>query len=187
MGSTCIKVGETKAAFRRLLAAIAALVAMTFMLAGPASAGPQYPVVRGDATVSATTVTAGGSVTVSGGGFGDCPVFLTVRVGNRIYLTETLTPDANGEVSASVRLTRTGRNVIELTGCTPNDETQVLDASVTVRSASQGAGLPGAGTGAGGGLPGTGGDLTSLYAGIGLLAAGMLLVSVTRQRRRVTS
>ncbi|MDQ1624770.1 MAG: hypothetical protein QOJ49_268, partial [Actinomycetota bacterium] len=50
---------------------------------------------------------------------------------------------------------------------------RVLSARVTVRGAGQG------------GLPGTGGDLTSLDAGIGLLAAGSLLVGVTRQRRKV--
>ena len=146
------------------------------MLGAPAQANGTYPVVRGDATVSATTVTVGGSVTVSGDGFGDCPVALTVRVGNRVYITETLTPDGNGDVSATVELTRTGRNVLELTGCTPDGGTQVLSARVTV----QGAGTQGRD------LPRTGNDLTSVYAGIGLLAAGSLLVGVTRQRRKVT-
>jgi LPXTG-motif cell wall-anchored protein len=159
---------------RRLLAGTAAIIATLFVLAGPAQAGT-YPVVRGDATVSATTVTVGGTVTVSGGGFSsDCPVVLTVRVGNQVYITETLTPDSSGNVSADVRLTRTGRNVLELTGCQDNGATRVLDARVTVR-----------GAGAGSGLPSTGGDLTTLYAGIGLLAAGGLLVMVTRQRRKV--
>lgn len=160
---------------RRLLAGTAAIIATLFVLAGPAQAQGTYPVVRGDATVSATTVTVGGTVTVSGGGFSsDCPVILTVRVGNKVYITQTLTPDGSGNVSADVKLTRTGRNVIELTGCQANGATRVLSARVTVR-----------GAGAGSGLPSTGGDLTSLYAGIGLLAAGGLLVMVTRQRRKV--
>lgn len=154
---------------------MAAVLATMFMLGAPANAATYPPKpVRGDATVSATTVTVGGSVTVSGSGFGNCPVTLTVRIGNKVYITQTLTP-VGGSVSTSVTLTRTGSNVIELTGCTPNGGTQVLSARVTVRGASQG-----------GGLPGTGGDLTSLYAGIGLLAAGSLLVGVTRQRRKVT-
>lgn len=157
------------------MAGTAAIFATLFVLAGPAQAGATYPVVRGDATVSATTVTVGGTVTVSGGGFSsDCPVVLTVRVGNKIYITRTLTPNGSGNVSARVKLTRTGRNVIELTGCEANGATRVLSARVTVR-----------GAGAGSGLPNTGGDLTSLYAGIGLLAAGGLLVMVTRQRRKV--
>lgn len=161
---------------RRLLAGMAAIIATLFAFAGPAQAGAVYPVVRGDATVSATTVTVGGSVTVSGGGFSaaDCPVILTVRVGNKVYITQTLTPDSDGNVSATVKLTRTGRNVIELTGCQANGATRVLSARVTVR-----------GAGAGSGLPNTGVDLTSLYAGFGLLAAGALLVMVTRQRRKV--
>jgi hypothetical protein len=160
---------------RRLLAGTAAILATFFMLGAPAAqASGSYPVVRGDATVSATTVTVGGSVTVSGGGFSSaCPVVLTVRVGNKVYLTQTLTPDSSGNVSATVKLTRTGQNVLELTGCNANGATRVLSARVTVRGAGQG------------GLPGTGGDLTSLYAGIGLLAAGSLLVGVTRQRRKV--
>ena len=159
---------------RRLLAGMAAIIATLFAFAGPAQAGAVYPVVRGDATVSATTVTVGGSVTVSGEGFADnCPVVLTVRVGNKVYITQTLTPDG-GNVIATVKLTRTGRNVIELTGCQANGATRVLSARVTVR-----------GAGAGSGLPNTGADLTSLYAGFGLLAAGGLLVMVTRQRRKV--
>ena len=167
---------------RRLLAGTAAIIATLFVLAGPAQAQGSYPVVRGDATVSATTVTVGGTVTVSGGGFSsDCQVVLTVRVGNRVYITQTLTPNGSGDVSADVRLTRTGRNVIELTGCQANGATRVLDARVTVRGAGAGSGLPGGGAG----LPNTGADLTSLYAGIGLLAAGGLLVMVTRQRRKV--
>jgi len=160
---------------RRLMAGTAAVIATLFVLAGPAQASGTYPVVRGDATVSATTVTAGGSVTVSGGGFSaDCPVVLTVRVGSRVYITQTLTPDGSGNVSADVTLTRTGRNVIELTGCQDDGATRVLSARVTVRAAA-----------AGGSLPSTGADLTSLYAGIGLLAAGGLLVMVARQRRKV--
>jgi LPXTG-motif cell wall-anchored protein len=161
---------------RRLLAGTAAIIATLFVLAGPAQAQGSYPVVRGDATVSATTVTVGGTVTVSGGGFSsDCPVVLTVRVGNTPpYITQALTPNGSGNVSADVTLTRTGRNVIELTGCQDDGATRVLSARVIVR-----------GAGAGSGLPSTGGDLTSLYAGIGLLAAGGLLVMVTRQRRKV--
>jgi LPXTG-motif cell wall-anchored protein len=160
---------------RRLLAGTAAIIATLFVLAGPAQASGGYPIVKDKATVSATTVTAGGTVTVSGGGFSaDCPVVLTVRVGSRVYITRTLTPDSSGNVSADVKLTRTGRNVLELTGCQDDGATRVLSASVTVRAAA-----------AGGSLPGTGADLTSLYAGIGLLAAGGLLVMVTRQRRKV--
>lgn len=160
---------------RRLLAGTAAIIATLFVLAGPAQAQGTYPVVRGDATVSATTVTVGGTVTVSGGGFStDCPVVLTVRVGNQVYITRTLTPDSGGNVSATVKLTRTGSNVVELTGCQANGATRVLSARVTVR-----------GAGVGSGLPNTGADLTSLYAGFGLLAAGALLVMVTHQRRKV--
>jgi LPXTG-motif cell wall-anchored protein len=162
------------------LAGTAAIIATLFVLAGPAQAQGTYPVVRGDATVSATTVRVGGSVTVSGGGFSaDCPVVLTVRVGNTIYLTRTLTPNGSGSVSASVRLTRTGSNVLELTGCDADGATRVLSARVTVRGAGAAA------ANAGSGLPDTGADLTSLYAGFGLLAAGGLLVMVTRQRRKV--
>jgi hypothetical protein len=166
--------------FRRLLAGLAAILATFFMLGAPAANAsgtypPTSPAPQGDISVTPTTTTVGGSVTVSGTGFGDCPVTLRVNVGKAApYITRVLTP-TGGSVSTVVKITKGGTNTITLTGCTPSGGTQVLTTRVTVRGSANS-----------GGLPGTGGDLTSLYAGVGLLAAGSLLVGVTRQRRKVT-
>jgi hypothetical protein len=85
-----------------------------------------------------------------------------------------------------VKLTRAGTNRIQLIG-TQFDGTGTLvltSPRINVRGSATGAD---AATGASGtGLPGTGGvNFTPLWAGLGLLAAGSLLVSVARSRRRI--
>lgn len=171
---------------RSLLGTVAAL-AMTAVaglgLASPALAG--YGPESGSATVSATSVRAGGSVTVSGTRF--CPgtrVTATVSQNSRVYLTRTSRANNQGRVSFRLQLTKPGTNTIKLTGlqgdCTG---TRVLGVKVGVRGNATGGSAVGAN---GAGLPGTGGvDFTPLWAGLGLLAAGALLVSVAHSRRRI--
>jgi len=173
---------------RTLLGAVAAL-AMTALavlgLATPALAvyGPQ----SGSANVSATSVTNGGSVTASGDRF--CPgstVTVTVTQGGGTYITTTATASSAGTVSVRVKLTQTGNNTITLTGQQSNcSGSRVLTAKVHVLGVKFGNGAA-AGAGQGSGLPGTGGvNFTPLWAGLGLLAAGALLVTGAQRRRRI--
>ena len=164
--------------FLGTVAALAVTAVVGLGLASPALAtyGPE----SGSATVSANSVGNGGTVTVGGNGF--CPgsrVTVTVSQGGQVYITQNVRASNSGRVSLSVTLTQSGSNSVTLTGqqsdCTG---TRVLGVKVTV-------GAVGAG-GAGSALPGTGGvNLTPLWAGLGLLAAGALLVSVAHSRRRI--
>ena len=119
-----------------------------------------------------TTVAPGGTVTVSGDGFEPgCSVqFSATQGGDSSAEGQVLTADEDGNVSTTVKLTESGTNVLTLSGCG-----RVLTAQVTVTAGA-----------AAGGLPGTGGDLTSLWAGVGLLLAGSLMVAVSRSRRKIT-
>jgi hypothetical protein len=172
---------------RTFLGTVAAL-AMTGVvglgLASPALAA--YGSETGSATVSATTVNRGGSVTVSGSRF--CPggrVTATVSQHSRVYITKTARANSQGRVSFRLKLTKSGVNTIKLTGrqsdCTG---TRVLGVKVSVRGGATGGNGNVAGNKSG--LPGTGGvDFTPLYAGLGLLAAGAMLVGVAHSRRRI--
>ncbi|MGH8895240.1 MAG: hypothetical protein ACRDWY_18335 [Actinomycetes bacterium] len=158
--------------FRRLVLVMSLALAAAMALGSPATAA-DYPTESGDATVSATVISQGGTVTISGEGFAaGCDVRLFVTQGGEVSAPgQNLTADADGSVSTSVKLTERGSNVLTLEGCG-----QALTARVNVRAAAAG----------NAGLPGTGGDLTSLWAGMGLLLAGSLLVGVTRSRRKIT-
>ena len=136
---------------RTFLGAVAAL-AMTALavlgLATPALAayGPQ----SGKATVSATSVGKGGSVTVSGDRF--CPgstVTVTVSKGGSVYLTQTVRANSRGRVSVRLRLSQTGTNTIKLTGRQSNCVgSRVLTAKVRVLGVKVGNGaVAGAGQG----------------------------------------
>ena len=181
---------------RTLLGALAAL-AMTALavlgLATPALAA--YGPETDSATVSATTINPGDSVTVSGTDFlAGSIVTLTVSHGGEVYLGNTANASGGGgaafgrsaasagAVSFTVKPTEAGTNTIDLIGKQADGTgTRVLSVKVNVRGAI--AGAPGA---SGSNLPGTGGvDFTPLWAGLGLLAAGTLLVSAAQSRRRI--
>ena len=173
---------------RTFLGAVAAL-AMTALavlgLATPALAayGPQ----TGSATVSATSVGKGGNVTVSGARF--CPgssVTVTVSNGGAVYITKVALANSKGKVSVRLKLTKPGTNTIKLSGRQTNCVgSRVLTAKVRVLGVKFGNGAV-AGAGQGSGLPGTGGvNFTPLWAGLGLLAAGALLVTGAQSRRRI--
>jgi hypothetical protein len=169
-------------------------------MASPALAADPYGPKSGSCHVSATNVKRGGTITVTGNGFKPRSIVtLTVSQGHRIYITKnaraaggagvafgqaaSATP---GSVRFRVKLTRSGTNTIKLIG-TQFDGTGTLvltSPRVFVRGGSTGAN---AATGdPASGLPGTGGvNFTPLWAGLGLLAAGALLVSVAHSRRRI--
>ena len=171
---------------RNVLTALAALALAALAclgLATPATAayGPQ----TGSAAVSATTVDSGGTVTVRGGGFAPgATVTVTVSQGGDVYLTQRVTADENGQVSVTLTLTEVGSNTVTLRGRQADGTgSRVLGVKVGVEAAN---GLAADANAAGAALPHTGGiSLSSLWAGIGLVAAGGLLVAVGRSRRRI--
>jgi hypothetical protein len=164
--------------FLGTVAALAVTAVVGLGLASPALAS--YGPESDSATVSATSVSNGGTVTVSGDGF--CPgsrVTVTVSQGGQVYITQTVRASSSGKVSLPLTLTQSGSNSVTLTGqqsdCTG---TRVLGIKVSVSAVGAG--------GSGSNLPHTGGvSLTPLWAGLGLLVAGAMLVSVAHSRRRI--
>jgi hypothetical protein len=197
---------------RTVLGAVAALTMTAFAglgVASPALAdtyGPQ----SGASQVSATSVHKGGKVTVTGSGFrSHSIVTLTASQGGRVYISQTARASGGagvafgqslaaspGSVRFTVKLTRSGTNTIKMIG-TQFDGTGILLLTaprVHVSGAVSGINAGNANTGSANtgstnsasGLPGTGGvNFTPLWAGLGLLAAGALLVTGARSRRRI--
>jgi alpha-L-fucosidase len=180
---------------RRLLAGAALGVVAGVVVAVPAGAQPvpSYPPVVGGAAVSATNVTAGGEVTVSGTGFAvNSTVTIIVDVeGHSPVSTSTVSADAAGAVSARVRLTVAGKNTIILAGVDPSGTPRVLTTVVFV--ASHGGGLPPQGGGlppqGAGGLPATGANILSplVLGGVLVLGGAGAIVAARRRRRRGNS
>jgi hypothetical protein len=180
---------------RTLLGTVAA-VSMTALaalgVASPALAdtyGPQTD----SAQVSASSVSPGGSVTVSGDDFlAGSIVGMTVSQGGNVYLSDTKRASGGGgaafgnpgTASFTVKLTRAGTNTIQLVGKQADGTgTRVLSVKVNVRGGVAGSGST---SNSGTALPHTGGvNFTPLWAGLGLLAAGTLLVTAAQSRRRI--
>jgi LPXTG-motif cell wall-anchored protein len=184
---------------RTLLGTVAAL-SMTALaglgVASPALAdtyGPQAD----SAQVSASTVNPGDDVTVSGDGFlAGSIVAMTVSEGGKVYLSDNKRCSGGGgaafsraasnpgTVSFTVKPTRAGTNTIQLVGKQADATgSRVLTVKVNVRGGVAGSGST---SNSGTALPHTGGvNFTPLWAGLGLLASGALLVSVAHSRRRI--
>jgi hypothetical protein len=182
---------------RSLLSTVAALglTALAGLgLATPALASTSgtYAPESDSAAVSASTVAPGGAVTVRGDGFlPGSIVTLTVSQGGKVYLNDTARASgggqsfaaaASGNVGFTVHPTEAGNNVIRLIGQQADGTgTRVLSVNINVRATATATGAT-----SGSGLPGTGGvNLTPLWAGLGLLGAGTLLVGVAHSRRRI--
>ena len=156
----------------RVLIVVAASMAALFAVPAVAGAAPGYPVVTAPATVSASTVDAGGAVTFGGGGFAaDSPVSVDVTylsggtgqsapIATRIV--QTGRADASGVFTARVRLTAPGVAQLTVTGDKPDFSTLQLTAVVTVLRSGSGSGTSGSGTsGSGTSGSGTSGSGTS--------------------------
>jgi len=156
----------------RVLIVVAASMAALFAVPAVAGAAPGYPVVTAPATVSASTVDAGGAVTFGGGGFAaDSPVTVDVTylsggtgqsapIATRIV--QTGRADASGVFTARVRLTAPGVAQLMVTGDKPDFSTLQLTAVVTVLRSWSGSGTSGSGTsGSGTSGSGTSGSGTS--------------------------
>jgi hypothetical protein len=160
-----------------VLAAIQAVVQ-----AAPAAAtSPAYPPSTGNLTVSATVVTVGDTVRVSGEGFERNTL---VAISSAVVLrTTTSTPnhrrspdcratgrlcvvraDDAGRITATVRLTRPGTTAIVASGTEPSGATRVLSAVVLVMASSHRHQLAAAGRLDAGALNAPGGTGTSSSA-----------------------
>ena len=172
------------------------LFGLVIAAAGPvsaASAAPPYPPETGGLTVSATVVTVGSTITVSGDGFApNSPVNVSTAMANQGFAGSSpfgesglggfrssneavqrlaaaaavVLADAGGSFSAQVTLNEVGTVVITATGLSPSGATRTLSATVEV----VGAGGAGAGADDGTGGTGTGDGGASGVGGDGGLA-----------------
>jgi LPXTG-motif cell wall-anchored protein len=136
-----------------------------------------YPIQTGELTVSSggsptSSLQAGQSFAVAGGGFNPSTT-VTITIDPSGAILGTATTDATGAFSATVSVPSslsTGSYTVRATGAGPSG-TLVLSQAVTVQGAASG-------------LPVTGSSSTiALLIGISLLAAGALLVTLTRRSR----
>jgi len=165
----------------RVLIVVAASMAALFAVPAVAGAAPGYPVVTAPATVSASTVDAGGAVTFGGGGFAaDSPVtadvtYLSGGTGQSApiatRIVQTGRADASGVFTARVRLTAPGVAQLMVTGDKPDFSTLQLTAVVTVLRSGSGSGTSGSGT-SGSGTSGASGASGSDGNSAAVVAAG---------------
>ena len=196
---------------RRTLSVFFALLAGVTVLAAPASAAPNYPPGRPPSIeVPSTAVVPDQSVVVTfpnwmakepivvtvGEPNGPKPVALGLPAGTQASVvpsafklattsdcgpgkTCTVMADSKGTGQTTMSFAQVGHYVITARGTGSDAKAYTLSASLKVLS-------PVASKPRTAGLPHTGADLTTLWAGMGLLFAGGLLVSVSRARRRIT-
>jgi hypothetical protein len=190
---------------RRVLAVLAASIALSGATASAALA--EYPPSDGSGAVSATTVSAGGHVVFTGGGF-EPGSDVTISVNDAVYATSTanvvetaalsrsssvhvttaayvrnaatVTAGATSAFSVEVTLQTVGANVLTGTGVDPSGATRVVTAKVTVHEAT---GTPAVDKGSN--LPFTGGSvvLPGVIVGLAMLGGGFLLLTTVRSRR----
>ena len=173
---------------RRYLVPLAAAALLALVVPAPAKAVP-YPAGTPNLTASPGTVTVGGTVTVTGSGFapGDTvtisvtytPTALGPRgagamvpVAYEIPLRlaqQVVTPDANGDFTATETLTQVGTATITATSASG------LTASTSVLVLA-GATLPTTGSGTN--------YLLVALVGSAVVAAGVLFLVLARSRRR---
>jgi LPXTG-motif cell wall-anchored protein len=161
-------------------------IAVSAIPAATAAAAQPYPIVAPNLTVSPTTVTVGGTVTVSGTGFEpneSVDVTVTYRAaalghigraahaGLPMARAVVVTADASGNFTTDVTLTQVGTAVITATGLTSG-----ASASATVTVLAGGEALPITGD--------NGTTLLILLIGSAVLASGLVLVVLTRSRRK---
>ena len=187
--------------FRRLVILIAApLMALAgVVVAAPqASAAPQYPPSGGTISVSAVRVVSGQVVRVRACGY---------RPGTRVRLTDTVRrhragrtqvtiANRNGCANFRVRLHRPGRHTLTTSGRQASGGRLVMSVQVRVIRRHRHFGTVAPVTAVNASLasavtsapPATSSShaaaVTSASAGGGLLGAGLLLVGLTRHRRR---
>jgi hypothetical protein len=157
---------------RKLLFVLAAigLVSMTGLAAAVAV---DYPATTGPLSVSPTSVEAGGTVTVKGGGFAPGATIQIVIASTPTLLT-TVGADGSGSFSTTVTIPESieaGAHTLSATGASPSGGTVTLSTAITVNKGSEAA------------LAFTGSNTAALAGvAIAVIAVGALFVGVTRRR-----
>lgn len=189
---------------RPLAALLGALLLAVLAFVSPASAQDGYPdtdTSAGTGTVSDTAVAVGEAVSFGGSGFAAAA---TLDLAVNGVSAGTVTATASGAFNAELEVTDCGVNTLSATGEGASGERRVVSSSVTVACDEGGDTDDGSGNGGGsdtddgsdtaggstgstggGSLPFTGSTavMTSLVAGLVLLAVGALLVAGGRRRR----
>ena len=197
---------------RRLLATLTFLLLGAAVMATPAAA-TDYPPQRPPVIVTQNTVVSPGvtvlvlrgfsgktpiRVTVSGGKNGPDTQSLGLAAGTQASVVPTAlrlatapcTPgvgctvmsDVAGSATVRVSLTEVGSYVVSARGRAADGSMRTVSVALVV--AGNG-GAASSGNAAQSGLPHTGADLTTLWAGLGLVLSGGLFISVGRNRRRI--
>ncbi|MGH3990257.1 MAG: hypothetical protein ACRDV1_15065 [Actinomycetes bacterium] len=170
----------------------------TQVLSAKVRVSPYY----GSAYVNDSRVNQGQSVKVWAYKFcRNASVKVTTYDDGRAYKSKTIRANGDGKATTWVKMSRAGQAMIAMSGCHRGGGTQVKKVNVWVRASgttgsgnatvggsSTGTGSDNASAGSGiASIARTGGNLTPLWAGLGLLLTGGVLVGATRHRRRVTS
>jgi hypothetical protein len=197
---------------RRLLATLLFALLGAVALATPATAA-DYPPKRPPVMVTQNTVvTPGVTVLVLRGFSGKTPITITVTGGPHgpdtrslglatgtaarvtpsafrlasapctVGATCQVTSDARGAATVRVSLTEAGSYVVSARGRSADGTMRTVSVALVVAGKDVAAADQNVSAG---GLVHTGADLTTLWAGLGLVLAGTLFITVARSRRRI--
>lgn len=180
---------------RRVLATFVAAAVAVMLSAGVAAADPTYPPTgpTGGGSVSDTQVPPGQTFTFHAIGYkplslvtityslfqgGSQGTALRAALRGETFTTKA---DAKGEINVKLSIDTQGTFLITASGVDPSGAPHYVASVVVVKKAAKP--VPGGGTtGKPSKMPRTGADLTWLYAGLGLVLAGGVLVLTTRTR-----
>jgi LPXTG-motif cell wall-anchored protein len=146
---------------------------LTLVLVPSVAGAQEYPPSGGTLGVDASTVAAGGSLTISGDG---CASSATVTFAVAGAAAGSTTADSAGAFSGSVAIPSSASGDVEVTAsCAgPKGESVVLTATVAVTAAGSGSTLP---------RTGSSSSFPTVAVALVLLCVGAAFVVATRRRR----
>lgn len=170
---------------RRLLTTLLLALLGAVALATPAAAATDYPPQRPPVIVTQNTVvTPGVTVLVLRGFAPHTPITVTVTgpngTGSR-SLGE-VTSNSSGAATVRVSLTDAGNYVVSARGRAADGSVRTVSVALMVEGTKVAAADQNVSPS---GLVHTGADLTTLWAGLGLVLSGTLFIMVGRSRRRI--
>ena len=145
---------------------------LALILLPSAASAQQYPPSGGSLGVDSSTVSAGGTLTISGDG---CASSATVDFAVAGASAGSATADSGGAFSGAVTIPSNASGSVDVTAtCAgPQGETVVLTATVTVTAAASGSSLPHTGSSS---------SFPSVAVALVLLCVGAAFVVATRRR-----
>jgi len=170
---------------RRLLATLLFALVGAVALATPAMAATDYPPKRPPVIVTQNTVvTPGVTVLVLRGFAPHTPIAITITGpnGSDTRSLGQVTSDANGNATVHVSLSDAGNYVVSARGRSADGSMRTVSVALMVEGTKVAAADQNVSPS---GLVHTGADLTTLWAGLGLVLSGTLFIMVARSRRRV--